>query len=216
MRRTFKVATLAAIIVALILFIEQMFNLIVYLIFAADSVKLWIGWTAAFISIVMYLKTVFIDTGMYKKLQKTYGKHRFIIALTTILEMLDTYEPDDIIRKILLVNEVEIDMHRALVELKGLIYTDGKKIDFQIDLTKREKNRLKKEIKLLLDLIDKKVTIHYLGKDIKNYMDNRFENARESFKETLSKSKLKKDIIESHNKENDKITKEKLVKEFKR
>lgn len=215
MRKSVKVTTIAAIIVTILIFINQIISFILYVIFAADSIKAWIGWVAAFISIIMYLKTVFIDTGMFTKLQKTYGKHRFIIALKTILEMLDTYDPDDIIRKILLVNEVEIDMHKALIELRELVYTEGGKYEFPIELNKREKKRLKKEIKILLDLIDKKVEMHYLGMDIKNYTDNKFDNARQAFKDRLTKSKLKKDIVQQHNKRIEKTTREKLADQFK-
>ena len=53
-----------------------------------DLLKENIGLFATIISLLMYAKLRFVDTRLFSKLQKVYGKKKFIEALDTILELL--------------------------------------------------------------------------------------------------------------------------------
>ena len=117
----------------------------------------------------MYVKLRFYDTKLFNRLQEVYGKQKFITSLEIILEMLKVLNPDDIIRKVLMMSDTEIEMRIASQQIKEILDYEEDLPD--IELSNEEEKKLEKEIKTLLSLLDKRLEIHYLSKDpnIANY-----------------------------------------------
>lgn len=118
------------------------------------------------LSILTVIKIRIIDPRFHVKLQKVYGKQMFNDALVVVNEMLNAgYSIEETIKKILLVNQLEIDMRLAINDLRSIINPELALIP-KISLSKRENKKLKREINKLLQLLDKRLEIHYIAKDI--------------------------------------------------
>jgi len=186
-------------------------NIITSVKLTIEQFRSYIGWLGTAISMSLFIKTKFFDTGMFHKLRKSFGDQRFIIALEKMLLMLEVYDPETVVDKILSVSDVQIDMQKALIDLNKIMLCAVEKEDnYKISLSRRDKKKLKKEINKLLELIDVKLEMHYMQKDIKQEA----EEAIETLQKTLIKSKLKKEIVDWHYKREDKKTKSKLLGYF--
>ena len=131
-----------------------------------EKLKTDIGIIATILSIFMYAKLRFWDTRILNKIQKIYGKQRFIESIVLILEMLKVLDPDQIITKIQLLNRTEIDMRKAVKDIKDILSGGETQKEYKLNLSRIEQKKLSNKINLLLALLDKELDIHYLHKDL--------------------------------------------------
>jgi len=155
-----------------------------------EKLKANIGLAATLTSIMMYVKLRFWDTRILNKIQKIYGKQRFIESIVLILEMLKVLDPEQIITKIQLLNRTEIDMRKAVRDLKEILNGGTAQPEFKLNLSRAEQKKLSTKIELLLDLLDKELDIHYLHKDL-GMSKNRTKKLKELEHEIEEKGKTK-------------------------
>ena len=119
-----------------------------------------VSWSFGIISLIMYIKMKFFDTKMFTELQKTYGKHQFSQSLEIILELLQVLPPNEIIRKISLVSEIEVEMLKEMKNLQGILGINPEE-DIIINLNRKESKQLTEKIGHLMILIEKRLDFHY-------------------------------------------------------
>lgn len=216
-RKLVIISTLGTILSLILIFLTESItfftDLFNYVISYSNQFKEDIGWIATIVSIVMYIKLRFFDTKMFSKLQKTYGKQKFIASLEVILEMLDVYDPEEIMKKILMISEMEVDMRKALNEIKAMLFNNETNKPI-IKLNRFESRRMQKEIKQLLQLIDKSMEIHYLAKDIKLSNKEKIAQIGEMFESNIIKSRYKRKRIDEYINNKRAKSKDKIIKEF--
>jgi len=215
MRRRFFWMLIASILLTIVLiymlseYIDFFSKITSFITFTVDSVKDYLGWLGTAIGFLIYIKNRFLDTGMFRKIQKSYGKQRFIVALRVMLELLDVYNPEIVIQKISQISNTQTEMRRAMVELNEILITVGETTQENvIILSNRERRLLTREINKLLELIDKKFDIHYTTKNIMSKTDK----AVAVLEKTLEKSKIKRESLFKRKKQKDKETNDKLRK----
>ena len=167
--KTFFISFIATIVVILSdpEILDIIWDLFESLIANAEKVKSTIGWATTIISIMMYVKLRFYDTKLYNKLQSTYGKKQFLDSLIIILNMLEIMNPEQVLNRIMMISHTETDMRKAICELDRILNLSAVSVKpIQLELSGKEQKELATQIKVLLDLIDKRIEMHYISKDI--------------------------------------------------
>lgn len=178
-------------------FMAVIVNFVNLLIEKVDSIKSTIGYTATFISIAMYIKLRFIDTKTFNKMQSAYGKQKFLDSLVIILNMLEVMNPEQVLNKIAMTNKTEIEMQKSMQELAKLltpVNEDSKCVELQLD--RKEQKELAGKIKVLIDLIDKRLEMHYISKDILKDKVSTFNDSIEKSIRIKKKHKPYEDKVE--------------------
>lgn len=117
------------------------------------------GITAIVILLSLYLrfKSGIIDKKIIKKIIKEFGKEELINALIMLIKLLEIMDSEEILRRIAMLNDMEIDMKIQIQKLNDLLYFDTGVEKAEVTLTKKEQKKLQKEIRKLMEIIDHQI-----------------------------------------------------------
>jgi len=172
----------------------------------ADSIKSNLGWVATILGLIAYGKLRFVDARTIKKLQKIYGKERFLQALNIILNLLDSMNVDQLVNKVLSIDSVDSKMRGAMKELRSILGLKSdncpKSTSIKLKIPKKAQKELKAEIRNILKVIDKKIELHYIEREA---------GFKEKFANAIEKAKGKRDRYSKMDEKLQKRGKEKLI-----
>lgn len=168
------------------------------------------GIFATVVSVLMYFKLRFFDAKLFNRLQNVYGKQKFIQSLQIMLVMLEIMEPEEVFKKIMLISDLEVSMRKSLNEINTLLNPQLEKSEeCKLELSRSEKKELERKVKVMLDLIDKRLDMHYISKDIKD-----FKNDFSTFLNGMSKAKKRLPKLDDLDKKMKEQAKSTIIKEF--
>lgn len=183
-----------------------------YIVSNLIDLKDKMGIFATVVSVLMYFKLRFFDAKLFNRLQNVYGKQKFIQSLQIMLVMLEIMEPEEVFKKIMLISDLELTMRKSLTELNAILNPVVEKpVDCRLELNRTEKNELEKRVKIMLDLIDKRLEMHYIGKDIKDY-----KNEFATFLTGMNRAKKRLPKLDDLDKKIKEQAKSTIIKEFKK
>jgi len=129
-----------------------------YIIKSSDEAKENIGWIATCLSVVMYAKLRFIDSRLFREMQKTYGKHQFLRALQVVNELLKKITPSELVARILRADNIDVEMKASVRALVAA--SDEPEVEPTLELSRAENKRLRELIKDHLRLVDQRMQLH--------------------------------------------------------
>lgn len=175
-----------------------------YLLENEQNIKDNVSWFVTLISILFFIKSRF-DSKLLKKMEREYGKQKIIESLRIIVELLDVFTPDEILKKLHLIDNVEVEMRRSMKQLIKILNGEEERIN--IELSKSEKKKLTKQLENLLLLIDKQLEAKSVNKELNQLSSSTEFNSNMAYsvknskrnKKTMDKMKKtgKKDILDN-------------------
>lgn len=162
-KKTFLISLFLSSVLIIIVLDPELFatllqRMINFIVCTSDTLRENIGWAATALSLIMYAKLRFFDARLFQQMQKTYGKHRFLVSLEVVNEALMYISPEELINSILATNRVAIDMKASLVKLKRIMGEEEPQ-EQDLKLSKKQEKKLRREIKRLLKIIDKQIEV---------------------------------------------------------
>ena len=153
----------------LLLAVLDPMDLVIWITERADSIRGNIGWVATILSLVAYGKLRFLDTRTIKKLQQVHGKEKFLQALQVILQMLDAMSIDTLVSKVLSINDIDVEMRRALVKIRDIFDSKDLREDepphHKVKIPRDVKRGIREEINKILKMIDKKIELEIMASE---------------------------------------------------
>jgi hypothetical protein len=109
-----------------------------------------------FLTTVLYIKIKLIDSRIFGTLQTEMGKTKLLLSVRTVGEMLETMSPEEVIMRIKLVSQKEIQMKKYAIKINEIFRIGEVEEKPLITLSKKEEKIVIEQIQNMLDIIQKR------------------------------------------------------------
>jgi hypothetical protein len=174
----YAVAALSVGIPLLLVYWQQLLGVFSFIYDFEDSFKDDIGYIVSVITIGLYVKQRFYDTRVFHKMKAAYGQHKLLISLNLVNEILQFMNPEELIElldKLRHDGYITIQMRGAVDRISRITRNEDCVIEEpEIELTRKERNILKKKIRELVRIANRRIELHFLESDAREDLEAAF------------------------------------------